>query len=185
MATAPKAMTLEEFLELPEQKPALEYIGGVVRQKVSPKSHHSILQSELVQRVDAVARHEKVARAFPELRSTFSGEAHVPDVSVYRWERIPRDASGVPLQDFRIPPDVAIEIASPRQSRRALDDLCRWYVSHGVALALLVDPATESVRAFLPDARVREWRNDDQIQLGSVVPGFALTVEELFRSLTE
>lgn len=37
MAVLNKRMTLDEFLALPEEEPALEYGEGVVTQKVSPK----------------------------------------------------------------------------------------------------------------------------------------------------
>jgi Uma2 family endonuclease len=40
-------MTLDEFLALPEQKPALEYLGGVVRQKAAAKPVHGSLQRYL------------------------------------------------------------------------------------------------------------------------------------------
>ena len=48
MAIARQGLTLEEFLALPEEKPALEYHDGTVTQKVTPKPEHSGLQGELV-----------------------------------------------------------------------------------------------------------------------------------------
>ena len=36
MAVSQQQITLEEFLALPEQKPALEYFDGEVTQKVPP-----------------------------------------------------------------------------------------------------------------------------------------------------
>ena len=39
-----RRMTLEEFLHLPERKPALEYDDGVITKKVSPKSNDVALQ---------------------------------------------------------------------------------------------------------------------------------------------
>src|SRR5438128_379022 len=94
MATVSKLLTLEEFLKLPEEKPALEYAEGEVTQKVSPQGHHSALQDFLCEFVNRFARPLKLARAFPELRSTFAGVSRVPDVSVYLWARLPRDSKG-------------------------------------------------------------------------------------------
>ena len=77
-------ISVEEFLALPEVKPALEYVEGSVTQKVSPKGRHSVLQASLTDTINRIARPNKLALAFPELR--FSGMRHseVPDVSVYR-----------------------------------------------------------------------------------------------------
>ena len=43
MAVAGRRMTLEEFLALPEEEPALEYADGEVTQKVSPNCWHGKL----------------------------------------------------------------------------------------------------------------------------------------------
>lgn len=41
------SITLEEFLQLPETKPAREYINGEIIQKPMPKGRHSRLQGKL------------------------------------------------------------------------------------------------------------------------------------------
>lgn len=38
------------------------------------------------------------------------------------------------------PPDLVVEIASPRQSINGLVRRCIWYTENGVGIALLVDP---------------------------------------------
>src|SRR5438067_12856987 len=89
VAIAWQSLTLKQFLELPETKPALEYVEGVVRQKVAPKLPHSRLQSKLAEGFNQFAERRKVAVAFTELRTTFGGRSYVPDVSVYAWARVP------------------------------------------------------------------------------------------------
>ncbi len=42
-----RQITLEEFLDLPDTKPASEYIDGEIIQKHMPQGQHSILQLEL------------------------------------------------------------------------------------------------------------------------------------------
>ena len=177
-------LTLEQFRKLPEKEPALEFADGAISQKVSPKGRHSILQAQLVLRIDQFARPPKLALAFPELRTSFAGASRVPDVAVYRWERIPIDASGRVVDDFLIPPDIAIEIVSPEQSVNALVRRCLWYVAHGVAIVLLVDPCDESVLVFSPNQAPVALRGAEAIELAEVLPGFQLTVQELFDSLT-
>jgi Uma2 family endonuclease len=45
---ASNILTLEEFLHLPETKPASEYIDGKVIQKPMPQAKHSLIQGKLV-----------------------------------------------------------------------------------------------------------------------------------------
>jgi len=183
MAIASRRLTLDQFLELPEEKPALEFVDQVVTRKVPPKGKHSRLQTELVERLNQAGRPHKLALAFTELRTTFGGASRVPDVSVYLWNRIPLDATGQVANDFREPPDIAIEIASPEQRGNALTRRCLWYTAHGVRVALLVDPLDESVLAFRPGQAAVAWRGPDYIDMGDVLPDFRLTVAELFASL--
>src|SRR5438270_14096390 len=89
MTIEQRRMTLDEFLALPEEEPALELeADGTVLQKVSPKGKHSSLQRGLLKLFDAFAESRRIALALPELRTVFGGAAYVTDVSVYRWQRI-------------------------------------------------------------------------------------------------
>ena len=177
-------LTLDEFLALPDHEPALELEpDGTVVQKVSPQGQHSSLQFALCERINSFARPRRLAMAFPELRTIFGGAAYVPDVTVFRWERIPRTPEGEVADVFEVAPDVAIEIVSPGQSPNALVRRCVWYVDNGVERALLVDPADRSVVQFETGLAPRTLRGDEPIDFGAVLPGFTLTIGELFSSL--
>lgn len=183
MAITQRRLTLEEFLQLPEEEPALEYIDGVVTQKVSPKAKHGMLEGRLCQFVNQFAEPGRIAFAFPETRATFGASSPVPDVSVYRWDRIPRDADGEPVDDFFLPPDIAIEIRSPSQTLRSQIERCRWYVDHGVPVALLLNRPDRSIRLFRQGRPGRLLRGNERVDLDDVLPGFELTPEALFASL--
>jgi Uma2 family endonuclease len=179
-------MTLEAFLELPEEKPALELeADGTVVQKMSPKGRHSRLQRRLSEAINQFAEKGRLGEAFPELRTIFGGAAYVPDVSVYRWERVPHDASGAVADDFVEPPDVAIEIVSPGQRVNALIRRSVWYVDNGVRVALVVDPDDESVLVFRSGQPTRAAQGGDAIDLAEVLPGFQLTAGQVFASLRD
>ena len=178
-----RRMTLEEFLGLPEEEPALEFWFGEVAQKVSPKGPHSALQVGFALRIESFTAPRRLARAFTEARITLAGISSVPDLVVYRWERIPRDARGQVADDFTTPPDVAVEVLSPGQSRPKVIDRCRWYVQHGVPLAVFADPYQRVVRLFRPGADSGDLRGSAVVDIGDVIPGFALTVDEFFAPL--
>ena len=183
MAIARRHLTLEEFLKQPERKPALEYLDGRVTQKVAPNVWHSMLQLWLGTWFNQYCVPRRLAMAFTELRTTFTGSSPVPDVSVVRWDRLPRDESGLPLQDFYQSPDIAIEIISPGQRLQQLRERCQWYTDHGVPLSLLIDPRRKTVLAFSPDADERLLRGGDVLDLGAVIPGLQLAVVDLFDAL--
>jgi Uma2 family endonuclease len=110
MAIARQGLTLDEFLALPEEKPALEHVDGVVTQKVAPKFEHSVLQDQIGWDLNRQLRPRGRARVLPELRATYGGRSYVPDISVYRRERLPRRTPGQPVGELLIPLDLG-EIA--------------------------------------------------------------------------
>lgn len=175
-----RRMTLEEFLVLPEEKPALEYIDGVVRQKVAAKPVHGSLQAFLVGAIDQVARPRRLGIVLPETRFVARRWAPVPDIVFYRRERL-RVRRAPP--DFTEPPDLAIEILSPGQTLSEQMQKCLDYVARGTVIALLVHPEEEGVFAFRSEQPLRVLRGDDRINLDDVVPGFELTVRQLFEAV--
>lgn len=68
-----QSLTLDEFLKLPETKPASEYIDGQIIEKPMLQGDHSALQTDLAPAINRVLRAKKIARAFVELRCTFDG----------------------------------------------------------------------------------------------------------------
>jgi Uma2 family endonuclease len=183
MAVVHEGITLEEFLRLPEEKPALEYFKGRVTQKMSPLGEHSVLQLEVAEYLNRLFRPGKIARAFTELRGTYAGASLVPDVSLYRWARVPRTPAGRVATYFLEPPDVAVEIRSPGQTIRELAEKCEWFVANGVLIALLVDHRGETIRAFRRSQPVRTYRAGEQIDLAEIAPGAQLDVAEIFDAL--
>jgi Uma2 family endonuclease len=183
MTVIKAGLTLDEFLKLPEKKPALEYADGEVTQKVSPQADHSRLQESFARAINNFAESRRLAIAFTELRTTFAGASRVPDVAVYRWDRIPLDEAGRIRGRMTEPPDIAIEIISPEQTVASQVRRCLWFVANGVALALLLNPDDDTVRLFRPGEEPVTLEAQERVDFGDVLPGFAPTVQEIFASL--
>jgi Uma2 family endonuclease len=175
-------MALEEYLALPEEKPYLEYVDGVVKQKVAPQFDHGSFQSDLVQRLNRRGRELQHGVAVTETRIVTPGWAPVPDVSYYRKERITLETRRR-FGKIEIPPDIAVEIISPDQTVRELLQKCLRYSEIGVPVSLLVDADDETIYAIRPGQPLRVLRGDDRIDLDDVLPGFDLTVQGLFDSI--
>jgi Uma2 family endonuclease len=177
-----KMMTLEAFLELPETKPASEYIDGEVIQKPMPKARHSRLQGKLIEAINSVAEAEQIAYAFPELRCTFGDRSIVPDISVLRWQNIRLDAAGEPLDNVVIAPDWVIEILSPEQSSNRVTGNILHCLNHGGRLGWLVDPGDRSVMIFQPQRQPEIFRQDEALLVLEGVE-LVVTATQLFRWL--
>lgn len=179
MSIATQPLTLEAFLALPETKPASEFVNGQISQKPMPQGEHSRLQSKLSSVINQACEDSKIAYAFTELRCTFGGASIIPDISVMRWDSIPREPSGKVANRFLLPPDWAIEVLSSDQSTtKVLENLlaCSKY---GTEIGWLIDPAEEAVLLVFPDQRTILLRGDAKLPTLAEID-LSLTVENLF-----
>lgn len=184
--TSSQPMTLEEFLKLPETKPASEYIHGQIIQKPMPQGKHSTIQTEFSTNVNVILKPRQVARAFSELRCTFGGRSIVPDVSVFTWGRIPRDEKGAVANTFSIAPDWIIEILSPDQSQTKVTKNILHCLNFGIQMGWLIDPDEQTVFVYLPQQQPEVF---DEPEQKLPVPSFAnelnLSVRSVFSWLFE
>jgi Uma2 family endonuclease len=177
--TTDKAITLEEFLKLPETKPASEYINGEIIQKPIPKGKHSRLQLRLCETLNNVAEPLHIASAFPELRCNFGIRSIVPNVAVFKWSRISFDADGEPPNDFLLCPDWTIEILSPEQSSNRVIGNILYCLQHGCQLGWLIDPSDRSILVFLPNQQPELVQGSANLSVLEEID-LALTVSQVF-----
>ncbi|TVP68650.1 MAG: Uma2 family endonuclease [Leptolyngbya sp. LCM1.Bin17] len=176
-----KTITLAEFLQQPETKPAREYIDGQIIQKPMPQGQHSTIQGELVTAINAVTKPGNIAWAFPELRCTFGGRSIIPDVSVFRWQRLPTNDDGTIANTFSAPPDWTIEILSPEQSSTRVVSNILHCLNHGGLGGWLIDPNENLVQVYLPNqlpASLEE--TDNELTMTGLAPTLILTVGQVF-----
>ena len=154
-------ISLTEFLQQPETKPASEYIDGNIYQKIMPKGKHSAIQTFLAPAINQISTPQKIARAFTELRCTVGGRSIVPDISVFNWELIPIDDHGEIENEFTNPPSWTIEILSPEQSSTRVINNILFCLKHGTELGWLLDPQERLIMIFLPNQLPEIKQNQD------------------------
>lgn len=167
---------------LPDAKPALEWVNGRALQKVSPQRKHAIAQGRFWGALDAWARDCGCGEAGTEweFRIAPPGEARrplVPDVAYLSYDRVPFDdekAADIP----RVAPDVAVEVLSPGDLRRDVDEKIRVYKASGTSVVFVVDTKNEAVTAY--DSRGTEQFGSVDVVRHAALPGFALEVRLLF-----
>lgn len=187
MVQAPaQILTLAEFLQLPETKPASEYIDGKIIQKPMPQGKHSAIQGEFVSAINSVFKPKRIARAFPELRCTFGGRSIVPDIVVFIWSRIPRDRNGEVANIFPVAPDWTIEILSPEQSQTKVTKNILHCLKHGTQMGWLIDPDEQTVFVYRPKQETEVFDAlDALLPLPSFADELQLTIKDLFAWLLE
>ncbi len=187
---AVKPLSVNDFLAMPETEPESEYFNREIIQKPMPKGKHSAIQTEFAATINANLRSKQIARAFSELRCTFGGMSIVPDISVFRWDRIVRDPDGKIANIFNISPDWMIEILSPDQRQSKLVKKILFALEHGTEMAWLLDPDEELIFIYranqtLPQTVELCDRPEQVLPMPSFANDLQLTVKTIFSWLNE
>lgn len=98
------------------------------------------------------------------------------DVAFVRQERIP---PGRVVGAFPGSPDLAFEIVSPGDRPADLEQKVEDYLRFGTQAVVVLHPDTRSARVRRPGADLTLGPNDE-LDLDPVVPGFRVTVRDLF-----
>jgi len=169
-----QSLTLEEFLTLPETKPA-EFINGEIVQKPMPQGEHSRLQGKLCAVINQVTEDQKIA--FPELRCTFGGESVVPDVTVFQWNRIPRT-----IRQGYLTVSLFTQTGQSKSSPLNRTKLKCW-ATCCIALSTALNwdgcSTRQKILVVFPDQRVQLLRGTTQLPILNGIP-LQLTVEQVF-----
>lgn len=176
-----RPITLEHFLELPETKPASEYIDGQINQKPMPQSHHSIIQCKLSAELDILLERKGIATIFTELRCTFGDRSIVPDISVFENSRVPTNEEEDIDNNFTIAPDWTIEILSPGQRTARVIKNINHCLAHNSQMGWLIDPEDKLVMVVSIGQKIDVF---DDLSVTLPVPKFAqhikLTGSDIF-----
>lgn len=171
--------TFEEFISRPENRDRLfELVNGEIVEKV-PTEEHGIITALLVAALVPFARSRSLGRVAVEARHKIPDDAHnarLPDIGFTSAERVlPVVRQGAVPQM----PDLAVEIKSPDDSRMEMRDKASYYLKNGSRLVWLVFPDKQEIEIHTADS-VQTIGADSALDGGDVLPGFALTVGDIF-----
>lgn len=173
-------LSLTEFLQLPETKPASEYIDAKIYQKPMPQGKHSRIQTRLSTEINQVSEPEQKALALTELRCTFGGRSLIPDIAVFEWSRLIVDEDGEIANKFQIYPDWIIEILSPDQFPNRVIDKIIFCINHGTKLGWFIDSNDKSVMVFQPNKLPEVKYNNDKLTVLDVLTDWQITPADIF-----
>lgn len=171
-AQAPRRLSLQQFLAMPETKPASELIDGEVVQKPVPRMKHNRPIRNLIR----ILERDPFALQgdwVTEQGISFPNNHRVPDFVWFAPGRV-TDVDNYP----EFAPDLAVEVISDGQSRQSQQERLAFLRAHGTPTTLLIDPVREAVEVH-DGARSFTASGTDEVRLDSM-SGLTFIASALF-----
>jgi Uma2 family endonuclease len=173
------AITASQFLENPEYRNC-ELICGEVAPMTPASAGHGRIAARMVLRL---AGHVETNR----LGTVYTSETgfqiarnpdtvRAPDVAYVRKSRAQSDEAAF----FNGPPDLAVEVVSPNDRLREVMNKVQQWLSAGCSQVWVIDPGNRSVTVYHPDGQAKVLRANDRLAGGDLLPGFEISVEDIF-----
>ncbi len=172
-----KKLTKAEFWAIAD--PAnitYELIDGVAVAKVSPKYFHAKSTLHLVRILDrwSDGKGRLGIEWAIDLHEDFTP---VPDLSYISFDRLPitwQENAACPVA-----PELAIEIISPGQTFGQMIQKASIYLDNNVLRVWIIDPSTQSLTVFYPDAAPITYTSEQPIA-DPIFPELSIITSQLF-----
>lgn len=177
-----KQLTVDQYFQMPETMRPMELVYGVVREPPAPRYGHQSVVTRLTCLLDRhVHEHALGSVCVSPVDVVLDEPAALvvqPDIIFVAQQRlhIVRD---------RVwgPPDLVVEVLSPRTATRdRITKLC-WYSQYGVRECWLVDPRGRSIEVHdleAGQASPTHLFDGDRTIRSSVLAGLALRASQVF-----
>jgi Uma2 family endonuclease len=184
MTTAAQT-TAEQLLRMPDDGFRYELVAGELK-KMSPSGwRHSSIAGQLHTWLGQHVEKHDLGRVFGAepgfVLARDPDTVRAPDIAFIRREHLP----AAPPEDAFWPgaPDLAVEVVSPGDTVREVDEKVMAWLSAGAAMVWVVNPKWRSVTAYRSATDIKVFTEKDELDGQDVVPGFRCRVSDIFRNL--
>ncbi len=185
MATATTTLvTAEELAEIPDDGYQYELIEGVMRRMAPASFRPSNLATRVAARLVAYAEAHGLGEVTGAdgdyILARDPDTVLAPDVAFVRAERVP--ALAEQDQFAALAPDLVIEVVSPSDRTKDVNEKVARYLAAGVPLIWVFHPRSLTVTVHRPDRPVLTMREGEVLDGEDIVPGFRLPIAQIFQA---
>ena len=180
----PGEATVEDVIAADARQNRLcELVDGVLVEK--PMGfRESLIAALLIQRMRAFVEERRlgVVSAPDGMLQISENVVRMPDAAFIAWSRFP--GGKIPHDPApQIAPDLAVEVLSPTNTRREMERKRAEYFAAGTRLVWQIDPESRRAEVYTSVTDCLPIDNDGSLDGGDVLPGFAISLRELFADL--
>lgn len=182
MSATTQTMTADELFMMPDDDNRYDLIKGELRKMSPAGSEHGAIIVRLTVALGQYVEENDLGEVFgAETGFKLSSNPDTvlgPDVAFVSNEKIP--PTGIPVAYWPGAPDLAVEVVSPGNTRREIEEKIEEYLAAGVRAVWIINPKRRTVTVHRANAEPVTLAESDILNGEDVVPGFQYTIARLF-----
>lgn len=182
MTVSAPLMTAGELARLPEDGYRYELVKGELRKMPPAGEEHGGVAMRIGWRLAKHVEENGLGKVYAAetgfLLATNPDTVRAPDAAFVRQERLEESGS---VAGFRVgAPDLAVEVVSPGDTHSEVEEKAMEWLRAGSRLVLTLNPRNRTVTAYRSFHEIVLLTEEETLDLGEVVPGWAYPVRDLF-----
>lgn len=184
IASTPQVQTFtaEELLRMPDDGFRHELVRGELRRMLPSGYEHGKIAMEIGWRLAQHVRAHNLgvicAAETGFVVATNPDTVRAPDVAFVSRERV--EATGDVQGYWPGAPDLAVEVVSPGDTYTEVEEKALDWLDAGTRMVAVADPRKPTVTVYRSHDDITILTEEDTLNAGDVVPGWAMPVGELF-----
>ncbi|MDE2767661.1 MAG: Uma2 family endonuclease [Chloroflexota bacterium] len=179
---APRLLTADELLQLYSKGVRGELIRGVLSETKPAGMEHGVIVVNLATELGNFIMPRRLGRLMGSDAGVWlerdPDTVREPDIAFISAEKSPLDERVIGYTEGA--PDLVVEIASPGDSRRELNDKALMWLGFGVRLVWVVHPDTRTVDAHRTNYPVATLSGAQALDGLDILPGFTCPLRNIF-----
>ena len=180
--TGVKLLTAADLLSLNSEGVRGELVRGVLCESMPAGFTHGVVVVNLAAELRNFTRSRRLGWVVGSDSGVWlerdPDTVREPDLAFTSADKIPLDAD---ISGYaEVEPDLVVEVASPGDSQRSVHDKALMWLSYGVRLVWVVQPATRTVDVYEAGGGISTLGAGDSLEGMDVLPGFSCAVGGLF-----
>ncbi|MEA2154869.1 MAG: hypothetical protein QOE11_1009 [Solirubrobacteraceae bacterium] len=174
-------MTAEELLRYSHEPYLQELIEGRLYEMEPAGAEHGRVAMTVGALLFAHVREHGLGICGGEIGFKLASDpdtVRAPDACFIASGRVPQ--AGVPTGYWPGPPDLAVEVVSPNDSRSKVEGKALHWLEAGTRAVVVLDPSLRTAAVYRSRQDIRVLADDEPLDLDDVVPGFAPRTGDLF-----
>ena len=182
MRTLKRLFTAEDLFCLSASGRRLELVKGKVYEMAPAGGRHGYSAMNIGVLMGGHVRLHQLGRVFAAETGFIiqhdPDTVRAPDAAFICQDRLSADE--IPDSYIDLIPDLVVEVVSPNDRRREVQEKVEEWLNAGVRLVWVLYPATRAAIVYRSLKDVTHLTADDFLDGGNVVPGFSCRVGDLF-----